>query len=138
MSPQADIPSQYVVTDIGDPSKYADIYKGEPPPFVRYLRSDELELPNNEDLKRDSTVREVRQWSKASKVEADNEAFNLLLDLKKLPPVEVFTSTTTMGSTNINVDGGNRNQDVTEVETSKRQVETKPTASLRYLEGEFL
>ena len=74
--------------------RYADLYKGEPPPFVRYLRSDELELPNNEELKRDSTVREVRQWPKTPKVEADNGAFILLLDLEILPPIEICASAT--------------------------------------------
>ena len=70
-----------------------------------------LGIPNNEELKRDSTVREVRQWSKASKVEADIEAFNLLLDLEKLSPLEICTSTTVELTTNV-YDGGNKNQDV--------------------------
>ena len=83
------------------------------------MRSDESELPNNEDLKRDLTVREVRQWSKASKVGTDNGAFNLLLDLEKLPPVEICMSPVIMESTKLNNGGSSRNQGVVNGETTK-------------------
>ena len=73
------------------------------------MRSDELELPNNEDLKRDSTVREVRQRSKASKVGTDIEAFNLLLCLERLPPVEIDVPVVDVESTKSSTDGLSRN-----------------------------
>ena len=92
-----------------------------------------MELPNNEDLKRDSTVREVRQWSKASKV-GNNEAFNLLLYHEKLPPVEIGVSLVEMGSTEL-VDGDSRTKlDVTNEGTDRRRVRLNPSISMRTFE----
>jgi hypothetical protein len=57
------------------------------------LRSDELDIPENDDLKRDSTVNEVRQWAKHAKTTPSSSVFQFLLELEKLPPIEMsFTS----------------------------------------------
>ena len=51
-------PAHNIITGVGDPVAYADLYKGPVPPYLRYLRSDEMEDPNA--VPRDSTTKAIR------------------------------------------------------------------------------
>ena len=89
VSPMATAPSHYIVTDVGSPSAHVDACNGRPPPCLRHVRSDELEGPSADIVKRDSTVKETRQWIKESKSTADVEVNSFLLNLEQLPPLEM-------------------------------------------------
>jgi hypothetical protein len=44
---------------------------------------------NLEDVKRDSTVKEIRQWVAESKTDPTSETLMYMLGLEKLPPIEM-------------------------------------------------
>ena len=50
-------PAHYTITGVGDPAAYAHLYKGSVPPYLRYLRSDEMDDPTA--VPRDSTTKEI-------------------------------------------------------------------------------
>ena len=95
VSPKAEKPSHYIITDVGNPETHAELYNGRPPPHLKFVRSDELDDPNIDlkDVKRDSTVKEIRQWVAESKTDPTTETLMYMLGLEKLPPIEMESPT---------------------------------------------
>ena len=77
-------PSHYIITGVGDPEVYADLYKGPVPPYLRYLRSDEMDDPNA--IPRDSTTKEIREWMKSHQGQAE-----IFASVNPLAPVDLCT-----------------------------------------------
>ena len=85
-------PAHYIITGVGDPAAYADIYKGQVPPYLRYLRSDELDDPDA--IPRDSTTKEIRGWMQSSQGQDIRVNCAFMFDLDKTLPQAISIDAT--------------------------------------------
>ena len=77
-------PAHYIITGVGDPAAYADLYKGPVAPYLRYLRSDEMDDPNA--VLRDSTTKEISNWMKSRQEHNIQVNYAYMYNLEKYMP----------------------------------------------------